>query len=109
MVQSRLLLKAPKELASGDIPICEESSQRDTIDLRTYPGAYVVFASKRGPCFSPVAGYKSLTAAEDGIAWTATIDEEPESTRLDAFLAKIRKLSHHRKRIADAVLVAEHA
>jgi len=87
-----VLLKAPQGLANGDVAICEESSQRDTIDLRTYPGAYVVFASERGDCFSPVAGYKSLIPVSEGIAQTVSIDEQPKAERLDVFLAKVRNL-----------------
>jgi hypothetical protein len=86
------LLKAPKGLPGGDIPICEDSARTDTINVREYPGAYVVFASKRGQCFSPVAGYKSLIPVNDGIARTLDIDEQPRTEPLDVFFAKIRKL-----------------
>lgn len=86
------LLKAPKGLPGGDIPICEDSARRDTVNLREYSGAYVVFASMRGHCFSPVAGYKSLIPVNEGVARTLNIDEQPRTEPLEVFLAKIRKL-----------------
>ena len=83
------LLKEPEGLASGDIPVCENSSFQDTINLGKNPGAFVIFAKRRGPCFSPVAGYKSIIPVADGVARTGAIDEQPETERLDAFIAKI--------------------
>ncbi|HEU4878956.1 MAG TPA: hypothetical protein VFT21_05865 [Gemmatimonadaceae bacterium] len=90
--KSESLLKAPKGLPSGDIPICEDSARSDTINLREYPGSYVVFATKRGKCFAPVAGYKSLIPVNEGVARTLDIDEQPRTEPLDVFFAKIRKL-----------------
>ena len=90
--KAQSLLKAPKDLPSGDIPICEDSARRDTINLREYAGAYVVFATKRGHCFAPVAGYKSLIPINEGVARTLDIDEQPRTEPLDVFFAKIRKL-----------------
>jgi len=86
-------LKSPIGLDKGDLPICDDMMLRDTIDLRKYPGVYVVFArANRRGCYSPVAGYKSLVGIVEGTAQTFNIDEEPDTQPLDAFLTKIRTL-----------------
>lgn len=66
---------------------------RDTIDLRKFPGSYVVFArANRRGCFSPVAGYKSLIPVQEGVARTVNIDGEPDTQPLGAFLNKVQKM-----------------
>jgi len=86
-------LRSPIGLDKGDLPICDDRMIRDTIDLRRFPGAYVVFArADRRGCYAPVAGYKSLVGVVKGVAQTFNVDEEPGTQPLDAFLTKIRTL-----------------
>jgi hypothetical protein len=86
------LSKKPPRLVSGDVPICDQTTFRDTIDLRKYPGAYVVFAKWNGQCFAPIAGYKSLIPVSQGVARTGDIDGQPQTEPLNSFLDKIGKL-----------------
>ena len=86
----------PKKLRGldfGDVPVCDEVMLRDTIDLRKFPGAYIVFArANRRGCFSPVAGYKSLIPVQDGVAQTLNIDGEPDTQPLSTFLNKVLEM-----------------
>jgi hypothetical protein len=86
------LSKSPPPPVSGDVPICDQAAFSDTIDLRKYPGEYVVFARWNGKCFAPVAGYKSLIPVSQGVARTGDIDGQPPTEPLNIFLNKIRKL-----------------
>ena len=85
--------KKLRGLDSGDVPVCDDVMLRDTINIRKFPGAYVVFArANRRGCFSPVAGYKSLIPVSEGAAQTVNIDGEPDTQTLDAFLDKVREM-----------------
>jgi hypothetical protein len=91
------VMSFPKRLRGldfGEVPVCDEVMLRDTIDLRKFPGSYVVFArANRRGCFSPVAGYKSLIPVRDGIAQTINIDDEPDTQPLSTFLNKVQGLA----------------
>ena len=87
------LVKKPLTLPDGILPVCDQMTYVDTVDVRNHPGAYVVFAKFKGHCYAPVAGYKSLIGVNEDAAYSAPIDGEPDTQLLSAFLEKLRRLS----------------
>jgi hypothetical protein len=86
------VLKNKKAVATGkDVPVCN-GGDTESVDFNAYPGSYVVFVSKEGDCYSPIAGIRSVVLIRDQVALTARIQGQPERQTLDAFLKEIRAL-----------------
>jgi hypothetical protein len=86
------ILKNENAVSAGvDVPICN-GGDAESVDFYSNPGTYIVFASKEGSCYSPIAGLNSVVVVKGTVVHTRRIQGQPAEQSVEAFLQQVRAL-----------------
>ena len=86
-----VLKNKTRENGAADIPICN-GGDAEQVDFISNPGSYVVFVSKEGSCYAPIAGFNSVVLVKDKIVHSGRIEGQPREQGLAEFVEQVRAL-----------------
>jgi hypothetical protein len=87
-------LKGKGSIAAPTLPLCNLPDEySDEFDLSKLTGHFILFVSRKGPCFELSHGDRSVVAVKDDRAVTIAIENQPDDQLLQGFLEKIRSLA----------------
>ncbi len=87
-----IVLKNSQDEKVDSISLCNDLNDIESYDLRLFEDPYIVLAKRIGRCFMPVNGHYSTIGAENNLAITFGISDQPEKQELNNFMDKIKAL-----------------